>query len=445
MTLPRGKENKPPFQPFRVVGVVVMLIFALVLALVYLQFRGDFTPTTKVTVLSPRAGLVMDPGSQVTFNGVQIGRVKEITEKRVNNEPVALLSLDVKPRYIKLMPSNVDAKIVATTLFGGKYVEFSAPKNPSGQPLSKASCPGTKSTPCVDATHVTTEINTLFQTLTSITEKVDPVKVNLTLSAAADALNGLGDKFGQSIINANAVLDQVNPQMPTIRHDIQQLAALGDTYANAAPDLLNFLRNAATTAHTVHQQENELDQALLAATGFGNTGAEIFNKGGPYLARGAADLVPSAQLLDTYSPELFCTIRNLHDVEPKVAAFTSPYALRSETTLLSGLGLALNLSGIGGLAVSAPLTLGATGLATLVGGSPNPYVYPDNLPRINAHGGPGGAPGCWQTITRDLWPAPELVMDTGVSIAPYNHVDTGSPYAIEYVWGRQVGDYTINP
>ncbi|ORA85980.1 hypothetical protein BST31_23915, partial [Mycobacterium marseillense] len=25
------------------------------------------------------------------------------------------------------------------------------------------------------------------------------------------------------------------------------------------------------------------------------------------------------------------------------------------------------------------------------------------------------------------------------------HLDTGSPYAIEYVWGRQVGDNTINP
>jgi phospholipid/cholesterol/gamma-HCH transport system substrate-binding protein len=444
MTLPRGKENKPPFQPFRVVGVVVMLIFALVLWLVYLQFRGDFTPTTKVMVLSPRAGLVMNPGSQVTFNGVQIGRVKDISEKQVNNEPAALLSLDVKPRYIKLMPSNVDAKIVATTIFGGKYVEFSAPKNPSGQPLSKARCPGTKSTPCVDATHVTTEINTLFQTITSITEKVDPVKVNLTLSAAADALNGLGDKFGQSIINANAVLDQVNPQMPTIRHDIQQLAALGDTYAAAAPDLLQFLKNAATTAHTVHQQEKELDQALLAATGFGNTGADLFNRGGPYLARGAADLVPTAQLLDTYSPELFCTVRNLHDVEPEVAAFTGGvggYSLRSETTLLSGLGLALNLPGLGLTLASG----GLFGLTGLVGGAPNPYVYPDNLPRVNAHGGPGGAPGCWQRITRDFWPAPALVMDTGASLAPYNHVDTGSPYAIEYVWGRQVGDYTINP
>jgi phospholipid/cholesterol/gamma-HCH transport system substrate-binding protein len=64
---------------------------------------------------------------------------------------------------------------------------------------------------------------------------------------------------------------------------------------------------------------------------------------------------------------------------------------------------------------------------------------------VNARGGPGGAPGCWQHITRDLWPAPALVIDTGNSVAPYNHLDTGSPYAIEYVWGRQVGDNTINP
>ncbi len=64
---------------------------------------------------------------------------------------------------------------------------------------------------------------------------------------------------------------------------------------------------------------------------------------------------------------------------------------------------------------------------------------------MNARGGPGGVPGCWQPIARDLWPAPELVMDTGDSLAPNNHLDTGSPYAIECVWGRQVGDNTIHP
>jgi phospholipid/cholesterol/gamma-HCH transport system substrate-binding protein len=435
MTSPRGKINKAPFQPYRVAGVIVFLIAALVLWLVSLQYNGDFTDKTKLTMLSDRAGLVMDPGSKVTYNGVQIGRVDKVDEIERDGKPAVKFTLDVYPKYLHLIPANVDARIVATTVFGEKYVSMTAPENPLPQRITPKNV--------IDARSVTTEINTLFQTITSIAEKVDPVKVNLTLSAAAQALSGLGDKFGQSIINGSAALDEVNPRMPIIRHDIQQLATLSDTYADAAPDLVNFLNNAATTAHTIHAQEKDLDRALLAAAGFGATGADIFNRGGPYLARGAKDLVPTAQLLDTYSPELVCTLRNLHDGEPKVAAFAggNGYSLRSETEIFSGLGLALSLPGLGITAA----TMGLSALTGLIGGAPNPYIYPENLPRINAHGGPGGAPGCWQTITRDLWPAPTLIMDTGNSLAPYNHVDTGSPYAVEYVWGRQVGDHTINP
>ena len=435
-THPRGKVNKEPFQPFRVAGVIVFLIAALVLWLVYLQYSGDFVDKTKLTMLSDRAGLVMDPGSKVTYNGVQIGRVADINEVERDGKPAVKFSLDVYPKYLHLIPANVDAKIVATTVFGEKYVSMTAPENPLPQRITPKNV--------IDARSVTTEINTLFQTITSIAQKIDPVKVNLTLSAAAQALSGLGDKFGQSIINGSAALDEVNPRMPIIRHDIQQLAALGDTFADASPDLFDFLNNAVTTAHTLNAHQKDLDAALLAAIGFGNSGADLFNRGGPYLARAAKDLTPTAQVLDTYSPELFCTVRNLHDIEPKVAAFTggsNGYSLRSDTTLLSGLGLALNLPGLGLTLASG----GLVGLAGLVGGAPNPYAYPENLPRINAHGGPGGAPGCWQPITRDLWPAPYLVMDTGVSEAPYNHVDVGSPYAAEYVFGRQVGDNTINP
>ena len=433
MTHPHGKINKVPFQPFRIAGLIVFLIAALVLWLVYLQYSGDFVDKVKLTMLSDRAGLVMDPGSKVTYNGVQIGRVAAINEIASDGKPAAKFTLDVYPKYLHLIPANVDAKIVATTVFGEKYVSMTAPEHPLPQRITSENV--------IDARSVTTEINTLFETITSIAEKIDPVKVNLTLSAAAQALSGLGDKFGQSIINGSAALDEVNPRMPIIRHDIQQLATLGDTFADAAPDLFDFLNNASTTAHTIHAQEKDLDSALLAAAGFGATGADIFNRGGPYLARGTKDLVPSAQLLDTYSPELFCTMRNLHDVEPKVAAFTSPYSLRSETEIFSGLGLTLGLPGLGITAAS----MGLSAAAGLIGGAPNPYIYPENLPRINAHGGPGGAPGCWQAITRELWPAPTLILDTGNSLAPYNHVDTGSPYAVEYVWGRQVGDHTINP
>jgi phospholipid/cholesterol/gamma-HCH transport system substrate-binding protein len=429
-----GKINAARTPPYKLAGVGSLVIAVLLFVLVYGQFRGDYTPKTTLTMLASRAGLVMDPGSKVTYNGVEIGRVDTISEIVRDGKPAAKFTLDVYPRYLSLIPSNVNADIKATTVFGGKYVSLTTPQSPSPQKLTAQTV--------IDARSVTTEINTLFQTITSISEKVDPVKLNLTLSAAAQSLAGLGERFGQSIVNANAVLDDVNPQMPQIRHDIQQLAGLGDTYANASPDLFDFLNNAVITSRTINQQQKDLDQALLSAAGFGNTGAELFEKGGPYLARGAADLVPSAQLLDTYSPAIFCTLRNYHDIEPKAASFLAGngYSLNAHTEALSGLGLLAN-------PVSAVATIASLvgGLAGVVGGAPNPYTYPENLPRVNARGGPGGAPGCWQHITHDLWPAPELVMDSGNSIAPYNHLDTGSPYAIEYVWGRQVGDNTINP
>jgi phospholipid/cholesterol/gamma-HCH transport system substrate-binding protein len=261
---------------------------------------------------------------------------------------------------------------------------------------------------------VTTEYNTLFETVESIAQQVDPIKLNQTLTAAAEALDGLGDRFGQSVTNGNAILADLNPQIPQIHYDTQRVADLADIYGNAAPDLFDGLANALTTARTFNEQQANLDEALLASVGVGTTGADIFERSGPYLVRSTADLITTSEVLDRNSPALFCTIRNYHDVEPKFSK-------------------ALGGNGYSG-----------TGFGTIVFPG-NPYVYPDNLPRVNARGGPEGRPGCWQKITRDLWPAPYLVMDTGASIAPYNHFGLGQPILVEYVWGRQIGEYTINP
>jgi len=289
----KEKERKSRTWPDTVAGVGSLLTCALVLALIYGQFRGDYTPKTKLTMLAARAGLVMDQGSKVTYNGVSIGRVAGISEIEHHGKPAAEFTLDVDPKYVDLIPVNVIAKVQATTVFGNKYVSLTSPKEPTPQRITSATV--------IDATSITTEFNTVFQTLVELSESVDPVKVNLTLSAAAQALTGLGDKFGQSIVNGNKILDHVNPQMPTIRHDIQQLAALGDVYANAAPDLFDALNNAVTTARTLNRHQAELDAALLAAIGFANTGNDIFTRSRPYLERLVADLLPTAHLLDTYS------------------------------------------------------------------------------------------------------------------------------------------------
>ncbi len=199
-----------------------------------------------------------------------------------------------------------------------------------------------------------------------------------------------------------------------LQKDTRSLSALADVYVKASPDFWGSLDNAVTTARTLNDRRGDLDAALLAAAGFGNTAGDVFERGEPYFVRGQADLIPTAQVLDKYSPQFYCQLRNEAE------------ALQLANSSFGGNGYSLDT-------------------VTEFLGAPNPYIYPDNLPRVNAKGGPGGAPGCWQRIDRNFWPAPYLVMDNGASLAPYNHFELGQPILNEYVWGRQIGEYTINP
>jgi phospholipid/cholesterol/gamma-HCH transport system substrate-binding protein len=401
-----AKENMPRTPPYYRAGLAGLVILTAALVLVWLQFRGDLSPSTQLTMVASRAGLSMDSGAKVTYNGVQIGRVGNVEEVAQGSEPRAKFTLMVDPEYVRLIPANVHAEVEASTAFGNKYVALSAPENPVSQRIS--------SSDVIDASHVTTEFNTLFQTVLAIGEKIDPVKLNATLTATARALDGLGDKFGQSLTFGNDILGDLNQRMPQIGRDVRRLADLADVYADASPDLWKFLQNAVNTARTFNDNQRNLDAALLASIGFGNTIGDIFERAGPYLERGIQDLVPTSELINYYSPELACTLRKIHDLAPKLGAIGGGdgYSLQTHVEF---------------------------------GGVTNAYVYPDNLPRTNAHGGPEGRPGCWQDSTRDLWPTPFLVMDTGANSTPYNHLGIGTPWAIDYVWGRQMGENTINP
>ncbi|MUM29716.1 MlaD family protein, partial [Mycolicibacterium sp. CBMA 295] len=116
--------------PYRTAGAVFSAILALALGLIVAQFQGAFEPKAPLTLLASRAGLVLDPGSKVTYNGVPIGRVATVSTD--GGDPVrALVRLDIDPKYMDLLPANVQTSIAATTVFGNKYVAFTSPEHPS--------------------------------------------------------------------------------------------------------------------------------------------------------------------------------------------------------------------------------------------------------------------------------------------------------------------------
>ena len=79
--------------------VVLLVIFAVSIGL----FAGKFTETVPVTVISDRAGLVMNPDAKVKMRGVQVGSVKSI---QYRPDGKAELQLDMDPSQMHLTPST---------------------------------------------------------------------------------------------------------------------------------------------------------------------------------------------------------------------------------------------------------------------------------------------------------------------------------------------------
>ena len=147
-------------------GLLTVLVILGIVALSVGLFRGSFTKTVPLTVISDRAGLVMNPDNRVKMRGVQVGKVTSIESLP---DGTAALHLAMDPSQMHLIPANVNANIASSTVFGSKFVELVAPGDPSAQALQAGQV--------INAEHVTVEINTVFQQLVSLLDKVQPEKL----------------------------------------------------------------------------------------------------------------------------------------------------------------------------------------------------------------------------------------------------------------------------
>src|SRR3569833_1302239 len=97
MTAPLNTKRQPPY---KLAGLVLTIAFIVALVVVYALFRGWWLPREHLTMVSSRAGLSMDPGAKVTYNGVEIGRVGSVDQVNVGGVPKAKILLEVNPKYI---------------------------------------------------------------------------------------------------------------------------------------------------------------------------------------------------------------------------------------------------------------------------------------------------------------------------------------------------------
>jgi len=285
-------------RPLLGVATVVALVAVVVLAATL--FRGGFTDSVPVTVVSPRAGLVMNPDAKVQIRGVQVGKVDSI-EQLPSGEAAIHLAMD--PTRMTAIPANVLVDVASTTVFGAKYVQFVIPPDPSPESLR----PGQ----VLAAKHVMVEINTVFENLTSVLSRIDPPKLNEALGGIAQAVNGRGEKIGQMLSDLDAYLAKIEPSLPALSRDLEVAPQVLRAYADAAPDLVTVADNAARISDTIVDQEQNLDAALVSVTGLADIGNDVIGTNRQPLADVLHLLVPTTDLLNKYNQALWCALSGM--------------------------------------------------------------------------------------------------------------------------------------
>ena len=348
------------------VGLVSIVLAVVVFVVAANLFRGGFSDSVPVTVLSDRAGLVMNPDAKVQVRGVQVGKVASI-EEMPNGQAALHLAMD--PSRLDAIPANALVDIASPTVFGAKQVQFVFPDDPSPESLRAGQV--------VDAQHVMVEVNTVFEQLTSLLSTIEPAKLNATLSAIASALSGRGEKIGQMLSDLDAYLAKLEPTLPALSHDLEVAPEVVRAYADAAPDFVTIADRASQFSDTIVDQQQNLDAALVSVIGLADVGNQVLGENRQPLTDVLHLLVPTTDLTNQYNQALWCALAGMVNSSDRPP---------------------LKEPGVGVL-------------AGFLWGQQN-YRYPQDLPKAGAEGGPQctGLPNMpFEGV------APYVVADTGTN------------------------------
>ena len=308
----RAMSHRAPWHDrpiaLRLYGVVFIAVIAGLVALTIAQYQHAFTPVVHVQLQASSVGDQLQPAADVKLRGLVVGQVRGIS----SNGTVATVDLALDPTVVNQIPSNVDARLLPQTLFGNTYVDLEIPPGPPGRAIQAGDViPQDRSKAGIEVQQVLGDLLPLLRT-------VQPGKLNATLAAFADALEGRGDQLGANLVTVDQYVSKLNPLLPAVQADLRELARTTDVYNAAAPDLLAVLRNFTATSQTIEAKANQLVSFLTGVQSFAGTAQNVLQQDGDRIITVSQVYAPTTALLAQYSPEYPCLLSGLAQQEPRL-------------------------------------------------------------------------------------------------------------------------------
>ena len=173
-----------------IIGVAVML-FAYMQVPTLLNV-GRLT----VTLELPAAGGLYRY-SNVTYRGVQIGKVKSV--ELTDNGAEAVLSLNTSPK----IPADLEANVLSVSAIGEQYVDL-RPRTDSGPYLQDGS------RIAMSNTTIPQQVGPMLDQVSKLVDSIPGDRISDLLDETFKAFNGAGPDFGSLIDSGSKLTEQLN-------------------------------------------------------------------------------------------------------------------------------------------------------------------------------------------------------------------------------------------
>lgn len=267
-----------------VIGVAVMLF-----AYMQVQTMVGLNRLTVKLELPATGGLYRY--SNVTYRGVQIGRVTDVVLTQKGAE--ATMSLDTSPK----IPADLAADVRSVSAVGEQYVDL-RPRTDSGPYLKDGSVIS------VENTTIPQQVGPMLDQVSSLLKSVPKERLSDLLDESFKAFNGAGDDF-QSLLDSSASISQyLNEVSDQSKALIDDSGPLLDSQAETTDSIRTWARSVAGISDEVASHDADIRTILQRGPGFADELSGLLNQLKPTLPVLLSNLTTLGQIFVTYNPSI---------------------------------------------------------------------------------------------------------------------------------------------
>jgi phospholipid/cholesterol/gamma-HCH transport system substrate-binding protein len=247
---------------------------------------GQYT----VTMQLADAGTLY-PRANVTYHGIEVGRVKSVNMTDTGVEAVLSLKSDVK------IPSDLDAEVHSVSAVGEQYVAL-RPINDSSAPLANGDViPRNR-------TSVPPDINSLLDATNRGLTAIPQDNLKTVIDESNTAFGGLGPELDRLVKGSTTLAIDARAHLDELTNVVDNVAPVLDSQSDSGAAVQRWAAHLANITGQLRDNDSALRGVIQNTGGAAEEVRQLFDRVKPTLPIVLANLVSVGQVAVTYRDNL---------------------------------------------------------------------------------------------------------------------------------------------